>query len=101
MTDRQKAKHERDNAVPATKIPDLDMTGLTEPKTPPRLSWLNAKKHSGFSDRRHKPGRKTEQLDAIYDYSFVTEEKRLNDARPNLPDNQAEVPVVAAGTPQT
>lgn len=100
MSEKQRAKHERDNANRVKPQPTIDLGDFVEPKTLPRLSWLNAKTHSGFANRKCQPGRKEEHIDAFYAYADATAEKRLNDARPNLPDNQAEVPVVAAGTPQ-
>jgi len=64
----------------------------------PRLTWLNAKTHAGFSDRKHNPGRKTEHADALYEYAFAKETTHATG--PNLQDHQGESSDVAAGTPQ-
>lgn len=97
MTEKQRLKHEADNANRPTHVPHLDMADVIEPKTPPRLSWLNAKTHAGFAGRKNQPGRKPEQIAATVDF-FAVKEKY--DTGKDLPGHQSEVPIVAAGTSQ-
>lgn len=116
MTEKQRLRHIEQNREKnliggsATLIgTDRDiLQGFREPKTPPRLTWVNAKTHSGFSDRRRRPGRKEDHAEALSENTsriFAKEidktlkpEGESNDTGKDLQDNQGESGQLAAGT---
>ncbi len=115
MTEKQRLKHieqkrEKSLVGPSATLigTDRDILDFREPRTPPRLSWLNARTHSGFANRKCQPGRKEEHIDALPENAsriFAGEINKAlgetkDDTGPNLQDHQREVPDVAAGTPQ-
>ncbi len=111
MTEKQRLKHveqKREKMLvgpSATLIGtdrDIFMQGFREPKTPPRLSWLNAKTHSAFSNSKCRPGRKAEHTEALmgqYAREFLADLKaRKDDTKQDLPDHQQESRGVETGT---
>jgi hypothetical protein len=83
--ERLQARHRATGVIP----------DIAEPRSTPRLSWLNSKTRSGFANHKQLPGRKPEHADALYEYAYVVEEKS-NATGQDLQDHQGEAGDVAA-----
>jgi hypothetical protein len=122
MSEKQRLKHEADNhrvgpsaTLVGTDRDNFNMAGFREPKTLPRLTWVNYKTSPRGSGRKNDPGRKPEHAAALAGQERINRNcgscantglrngkpcEECHDTRQDLSDHQAEVPVVATGTPQ-